>query len=146
MHYIKLAACHQFLVHIIYEHRNISFYEAVSYCSGWSGMFLWGQVFRPRTSPEAMDLVGQLLEYTPTRRLLPLDACVHPYFDELRLPTTRLPDGKSLPPLFSFSAAGKFFVVLQIYGMYTRAVTKLIEKLVCISKILDISIYENYFL
>jgi len=66
------------------------------------------QVFRPRTSPEAMDLVGQLLEYTPTRRVAPLDACVHPYFDELRQPATRLPNGRPLPPMFNFSAAGKF--------------------------------------
>jgi len=55
-----------------------------------------------------MDLVGQLLEYTPTRRLAPLDACVHPYFDELRQPATRLPNGKALPPMFNFSAAGIF--------------------------------------
>ena len=76
------------------------------------------QVFRPRTSSEAMDLVAQLLEYTPTRRLAPLDACVHPYFDELRQPTTRLPNGKPLPPMFNFSAAGSFFSVvgLQIFN------------------------------
>lgn len=58
-----------------------------------------------------MDLVGQLLEYTPTRRLAPLDACVHPYFDELRQPTTRLPNGKPLPPMFNFSAAGSLFIL-----------------------------------
>ena len=58
-----------------------------------------------------MDLVGQLLEYTPTRRLAPLDACVHPYFDELRQPATRLPNGKSLPPMFNFSTAGIFYSV-----------------------------------
>ena len=59
-----------------------------------------------------MDLVGQLLEYTPTRRLAPLDACVHPYFDELRQPSTRLPNGKPLPPMFNFSAAGQFVILL----------------------------------
>ena len=64
------------------------------------------QVFRPRTSAEAMDLVGQLLEYTPSRRLSPLDACVHPFFDELRLPSQRLPNGRALPSLFNFSASG----------------------------------------
>jgi len=64
-----------------------------------------------------MDLVGQLLEYTPTRRLAPLDACVHPYFDELRLPTTRLPNGKPLPPMFNFSAAGSFFCSVALWMM-----------------------------
>jgi len=64
------------------------------------------QVFRPRTTADAMDLVGQLLEYTPSRRLSPLDACVHTFFDELRLPSVRLPNGRPLPALFNFSAAG----------------------------------------
>lgn len=71
------------------------------------------QVFRPRTSSEAMDLVGQLLEYTPTRRLAPLDACVHAYFDELRQPVTRLPNGKPLPPMFNFSAAGMLLLAFM---------------------------------
>jgi glycogen synthase kinase 3 beta len=65
----------------------------------------WTKVFRPRTPAEAMDLVGQLLEYTPSRRLSPLDACVHQFFDELRQPNTRLPNGRPLPPVFNFSAA-----------------------------------------
>ncbi|KAK1275352.1 Shaggy-related protein kinase delta [Acorus gramineus] len=31
-----------------------------------------------------------------------LEACVHPFFDELRDPNTRLPNGRPLPPLFNF--------------------------------------------
>jgi len=65
----------------------------------------WSKVFRPRTTADAMDLVGQLLEYTPSRRLSPLDACVHPFFDELRLPSVRLPNGRPLPALYNFSAS-----------------------------------------
>jgi len=67
------------------------------------------QVFRPRTSAEAMDLVGHLLEYTPTRRVAPLEACVHPYFDELRQPSVCLPNGNPLPAMFNFSTAGSFY-------------------------------------
>ncbi|KAF3674575.1 Glycogen synthase kinase-3 -like protein MsK-1 [Capsicum annuum] len=33
-----------------------------------------------------------------------LDALVHPFFDELRDPNTRLPNGRFLPPLFNFKA------------------------------------------
>ncbi|KAF2484635.1 serine/threonine protein kinase [Neohortaea acidophila] len=67
------------------------------------------QVFR-KADPNAIDLIGQLLEYTPTQRLSAIDAMVHPFFDELRDPSTRLPDSrhsngssKELPTLFDFS-------------------------------------------
>ena len=65
------------------------------------------QVFRPRTPPEAIDLVCKLLEYTPSRRTSPLEACSHIFFDELREPSTRLPNGCELPPLFNFTPQGK---------------------------------------
>src|SRR5258706_13691122 len=39
------------------------------------------QVFRPRTAPEAIDLVSKLLEYTPGARLSAVEAMVHPFFD-----------------------------------------------------------------
>jgi len=64
----------------------------------------WTKVFRPRTPPEAIDLVNQLLEYTPSRRIAPLEACAHGFFDELRDPNTRLPIGRELPPLFNFTS------------------------------------------
>ena len=31
-----------------------------------------------------------------------LDACAHPFFDELREPNARLPNGRPFPPLFNF--------------------------------------------
>ena len=65
----------------------------------------WQKVFRARTSPEAIDLVSRLLEYTPSARITPLQACAHTYFDELREPGTKLPNGKDLPPLFNFTDA-----------------------------------------
>uniref|UniRef100_A0A1I8JB90 Protein kinase domain-containing protein n=1 Tax=Macrostomum lignano TaxID=282301 RepID=A0A1I8JB90_9PLAT len=65
----------------------------------------WAKVFRPRTPPEAINLVSRLLEYTPQLRISPLEACCHPFFDELRLEGTRLPGNKPLPPLFNFTPA-----------------------------------------
>jgi len=63
----------------------------------------WDKVFRKGTPPEAIDLVRRFLQYDPTKRLLPLEACTHPFFDELRNSNTRL-NGKKLPAsLFMFS-------------------------------------------
>ncbi|XP_067011718.2 glycogen synthase kinase-3 beta isoform X2 [Anabrus simplex] len=63
----------------------------------------WQKVFRARTPPEAIDLVSRLLEYTPSSRISPLQACAHTFFDELRETNTRLPNGRELPPLFNFT-------------------------------------------
>ncbi|KAI5288605.1 regulator of ime2, partial [Ascosphaera acerosa] len=69
----------------------------------------FNKVFR-KASPEAIDLIAGLLEYTPTQRLSAIEALCHPFFDELRDPNTKLPDSrhqnapaKDLPPLFNFS-------------------------------------------
>ncbi|MEQ2285575.1 Glycogen synthase kinase-3 beta [Ameca splendens] len=61
------------------------------------------QVFRPRTPPEAIALCSRLLEYTPTARLTPLEACAHSFFDELRDPNIKLPNGREKPSLFNFT-------------------------------------------
>lgn len=63
----------------------------------------WSKVFRSRTPPDAVDLISKLLQYHPKRRITALEACAHPFFDELRNPETVLPRGKPLPPLFDFS-------------------------------------------
>ncbi|XP_061188964.1 glycogen synthase kinase-3 beta-like [Saccostrea echinata] len=64
----------------------------------------WTKVFRPRTPPEAIQLVSRLLEYTPSARISPLEACAHTFFDELRDPNTRLPNGRELPLLLNFTS------------------------------------------
>merc|ERR1712227_93321 len=61
------------------------------------------QVVRARTSPEAIDLVSRLLEYTPSARISPLQACAHSFLDELREAGTKLPNGRDLPQLFNFT-------------------------------------------
>ncbi|KAK7798520.1 hypothetical protein U0070_018288 [Myodes glareolus] len=61
------------------------------------------KVFKSRTPPEAIALCSSLLEYTPSSRLSPLEACAHSFFDELRCLGTQLPNNRPLPPLFNFS-------------------------------------------
>jgi glycogen synthase kinase 3 beta len=73
----------------------------------------FNKVFR-KADGHAIDLIARLLEYTPVVRLGAIDAMVHPFFDELRDPSTKLPDSRhqtgqmrELPPLFDFSRHGK---------------------------------------
>lgn len=62
----------------------------------------WHKVFHKRMPPEAVDLVSRLLQYSPNLRCSAVEALAHPFFDELRDPNTRLPNGRPLPPLFNF--------------------------------------------
>nr|GMD56220.1 shaggy-related protein kinase epsilon [Ipomoea batatas] len=62
----------------------------------------WHKIFHKRMPPEAVDLVSRLLQYSPYLRCTALEACIHPFFNELRDPNTRLPNGRPLPPLFNF--------------------------------------------
>uniref|UniRef100_A0A2N9FJS0 non-specific serine/threonine protein kinase n=1 Tax=Fagus sylvatica TaxID=28930 RepID=A0A2N9FJS0_FAGSY len=43
----------------------------------------WHKVFHKRMPPEAIDLASRLLQYSPSLRCTALEACVHPFFDEL---------------------------------------------------------------
>lgn len=71
------------------------------------------QVFRKAT-PDAINLISALLEYTPKMRLSAIAAMVDPFFDELRAQDCRIPDSrhqgggsKELPNLFDFSRHGE---------------------------------------
>ncbi|XP_076948773.1 shaggy-related protein kinase epsilon-like [Bidens hawaiensis] len=64
----------------------------------------WHKIFKKHMPSEAIDLVSRMLQYSPKLRCSALEACTHPFFDELRDPTTTLPDGKPLPALFNFTA------------------------------------------
>lgn len=73
----------------------------------------FNKVFR-KADAHAIDLIARLLEYTPTERQSAIDAMVHPFFDELRAPSTKLPDSRhgtgqlrDLPNLFDFTRHGK---------------------------------------
>ncbi|KAL3820264.1 hypothetical protein ACJIZ3_006169 [Penstemon smallii] len=62
----------------------------------------WHKVFQKRMPPEAIDLASRLLQYSPNMRCTALEACAHSFFDELREPNARLPNGRPLPSLFNF--------------------------------------------
>ena len=53
------------------------------------------------------DLKCEVLLCYFTCNIMQLEALVHPFFDELRDPNTRLPNGRFLPPLFNFKSHGK---------------------------------------
>jgi glycogen synthase kinase 3 beta len=67
--------------------------------------FPWTKVFKHKSvSDDFIDFLGKLLVYEPNKRLKPLKALLHPFFDELRDPNTRLPNGEKLPSdLFVFT-------------------------------------------
>ncbi|KAN0061928.1 glycogen synthase kinase 3 [Thecaphora frezii] len=63
----------------------------------------FSKVFRPRTPPDAIDLISRLLEYTPSARLTAVEALCHPFFDELRTGDVRMPNGREVPALFNWT-------------------------------------------
>ena len=48
----------------------------------------WASVFKPNTPPQALDLASKYLQYKPKQRLLAIESCSHPFFDEIRDPST----------------------------------------------------------
>ncbi|GAA5797022.1 kinase-like domain-containing protein [Helicostylum pulchrum] len=54
-------------------------------------------------NPEAVDLLSRMLQYNPQHRITAIEALSHPFFDPIRDPNTRLPDGRPLPPVLNFS-------------------------------------------
>ena len=63
----------------------------------------WHKVLRSRTPPDAIDLISKVLIYDPKERLKAVDILTHSFFDELRDPKTKLPNGNPLPDLFNFT-------------------------------------------
>jgi glycogen synthase kinase 3 beta len=56
------------------------------------------------------------LVYDPLNRPKPLNNLADPYFDELRDPNTRLPNGMPLPDLFNFTPGMNYFDInLKFY-------------------------------
>lgn len=92
-------------------------FEANILCVNSKASFV--KVFRMRTPAEAVELVSVLLEYTPSLRVSPLQACAHAFFDELRDPLHRLPNGRSLPPLFNFTQLGNYYIIFSNIILFT---------------------------
>ncbi|XP_015633109.1 shaggy-related protein kinase kappa isoform X3 [Oryza sativa Japonica Group] len=81
----------------------------------------WHKVFQKRLPPEAVDLVSRFLQYSPNLRCTAMEACMHPFFDELRDPNTRLPNGRPLPPLFNFRTQ-------ELNGIPPEAIERLVPE------------------
>ncbi|KAJ3306139.1 regulator of ime2 [Kappamyces sp. JEL0829] len=65
----------------------------------------WSKVFRSRvTTPESIDILSKMLDYTPLLRPTAIEAMTHVFFDELRQADTVLANGRPLPELFNFTA------------------------------------------
>jgi len=62
----------------------------------------WHKVFRNKSDPMAIDLVSKILVFNPSDRPKPLEALLHPFFDDLRNENFKIP-GCQLPDLFNFS-------------------------------------------
>lgn len=63
----------------------------------------WEKIFKMHSNtPTAIDLISKLLQYLPGKRIKPMEALAHPFFDELRKSDATLPNGRPLPPLFNF--------------------------------------------
>ncbi|WFD39230.1 uncharacterized protein MJAP1_002201 [Malassezia japonica] len=63
----------------------------------------FSKIFRPRTPADAIDLITNLLQYTPHARLTAVEALCHPFFDELREEDVILSNGRPMPDLFNFT-------------------------------------------
>jgi serine/threonine protein kinase len=65
----------------------------------------WTKVFKGKNvDDQFLDLINGLLSYDPNIRLTPLKGLQHQFFDELKDPSTKLPNGKPLPKdIFEFS-------------------------------------------
>jgi hypothetical protein len=50
-----------------------------------------------------LEVIANVLVYTPTNRFDGLQFCAHEWFDELRQEGKSLGDDKPLPPLFDFT-------------------------------------------
>jgi serine/threonine protein kinase len=61
----------------------------------------WTKVFKPKVDPQAIDLISKVLVYSPVKRFKPLEALLHPYFNELRNQNCKI-NGNPLPELFNF--------------------------------------------
>ena len=81
------------------------------------------QVFHSGTPESALNLIGRTLTYEPNNRLTAIGCCADPFFDDLRNPNTRLPNGNPLPPLFNFSPEGMFALRAGLFGTVASALT-----------------------
>lgn len=66
------------------------------------------KVFKTKVDPLAIDLISKMLVYLPEDRITPIEALIHPYFNDLRNQSTKI-NGNPLPDLFNFTE-GKYSI------------------------------------
>jgi len=62
----------------------------------------WEKLFPPETPSDALDLMAKMLRYTPSHRILPLEALCHPFFEELKKANSS--NNSAASPYFDFSS------------------------------------------
>lgn len=62
----------------------------------------WQQVLKQRVDAVGTDLVSQLLQYDPRKRIRPLWCCAHAFFDEIRQEDLRV-NGAKPPDLYNWT-------------------------------------------
>jgi glycogen synthase kinase 3 beta len=64
----------------------------------------WSRVFKNKVSDDCFfDFLSNILVYEPKKRLNPLKALLHPFFDELRQKDLNICGINPIPNLFNFS-------------------------------------------
>lgn len=64
----------------------------------------WNKVFKNKVEDSFIELISTLLVYDPNIRAKPLKALLHPFFDEIKDPNAKLPNGKNIPSdVFQFA-------------------------------------------
>jgi len=82
----------------------------------------WVKIFRNKYVEDSfIDLISTLLVYDPNIRAKPLKALLHPYYDELRDPNTKLPNGKNIP-------AEVFEFAKEEWDLDSAIIEKILEK------------------
>jgi serine/threonine protein kinase len=56
----------------------------------------FGRIFDAQTPADAIDVTSKMLFYVPTKRVKAIEACGHQFFQAIRDPSMRLPNGKVL--------------------------------------------------
>ena len=64
-----------------------------------------------------ISLLERVLVFDPTKRIDPYEALAHGYFDELRDPDLRLPNGNLIPDLMDFSPEERSFCKPEIMSI-----------------------------
>ena len=76
----------------------------------------WTKVFKPKVDPQAIDLVKQILVYSPKKRPKPLEILCHPFFDEIKkYPNCKI-NNMEIPRIFDLTESlFIFFLSCQIF-------------------------------